>query len=109
MNEGEGIKIFRIIGGHGALLLTTDSRVITWGGNRNGLIIGSNNDYQYDPIDITEYLINYLDSTIEDAYSTPIIKTSNGSYYVWGNNFRGQLGIEKTESTPTDYFSIDLE
>jgi alpha-tubulin suppressor-like RCC1 family protein len=90
--------------GHTAAI-KTDGTLWTWGGNGNGQLGTNDANGRSTPITTLVGGNNWKQVSIADSYTTSI--KNDGTLWVWGYNFNGQLGINQTtdRSTPVTTFS----
>jgi alpha-tubulin suppressor-like RCC1 family protein len=90
--------------GHTAAI-KTDGTLWTWGGNGNGQLGLNSGSGRSTPVTTIIGGNNWKLVSIADSYTTAI--KNDGTLWVWGYNFNGQLGINQTtdRSTPVTTFA----
>ena len=107
LDEGETI-VDLIMSAQHSLVLTSNGRLLTWGGNHAGQLGDGTTDRSYAPVDITaNFALNSGESIISVASSGDfnLLLTSDNRVYTWGLNTDGQLG----NNTQLDYSALPID
>jgi alpha-tubulin suppressor-like RCC1 family protein len=109
------------VGGGYACGVNTDDQAYCWGNNKNSQLGNGNSTSQKTPtlvlageIPINNKIIS-LSVSKDDTISSSVLVTcaivDNGKAYCWGNNSKGQLGINSTtnKNIPTQVFTSESD
>lgn len=105
MNQGE-IIVSSSLGWIHSSALSSEGRIFTWGSNGSGKLGDGTTTNRLLPTDISNQFdfsqADYIQS-VKLGYTHSAIYTSNGKVFIWGHNYKGQIGDGTTTDRQTPY------